>query len=76
MLVKPPKPPDDKEPPLEERALTELDVEAIERALSSKRPVGWVHAMGMARKIQELEARIAELEGHGQAGRHSRGRGT
>jgi hypothetical protein len=79
MLVKPGRPPEGREQPLEERELTELDVEVIELALRTKRPVGWVHAMAMARKIVELEEEIRLLrrgrEDHQpqpERGRHER----
>lgn len=72
-------------PPLVERELTGADLEAIERALATKRPLGWVHAMGIARRLKELEVENerlqAELEGRpevevrGMIGIHKRGKG-
>ena len=73
------------EPPLVERELTEADVEAVERVLATKRPLGWVHAMGLARRIEELETENerlrAKLEGRsvvevrGMIGVYKRGKG-
>jgi hypothetical protein len=75
MLTKPEDPEKNEEPPLKERELTDADVGAIELAISTKRPIGWVHAVAMARRIQELEAEVEELRSHGLAGKHKRGKG-
>lgn len=54
-------------PPLVERELTGADYDAIERALDTMRPLGWVHAMGLAHRLQGLEEENdrlrAELKG-------------
>jgi hypothetical protein len=51
------------EPDLAERELTGQDYDAIARALGSKRGLGWVHAMGLARRVLELQGEVARLRG-------------
>ena len=59
-------------PKLVERDLMAADTVAIELALRTKRPLGWVHAMALARRVQELEAEVDDLRSRGTAGERRR----
>jgi hypothetical protein len=46
---------------IEPRPLTDADLMAIDRAINTRRPIGWLHAYGLRVRVAELEAEVVAL---------------